>query len=230
MSCPYEVNDGAYVLGALAPAERAEFEDHLATCPSCRESVAMVAVLPGLLGRLTPESLEPSVSASSDLLPRVIAAARARRREQRRRQLLTTAAACVAAAALATTVGLGAQLLTRSPETAVIVSPDPFVFMEMQLVDEYPPVEAKIGIRVEPTGTIVAVRCLYHGQGQSLWPIWLVVYPRDHDEEAIGSWVAAPGAEVSVTAVTHYSPAQIDRIELQSDGHTTIAWWRPSSR
>jgi hypothetical protein len=30
-----------------------------------------------------------------------------------------------------------------------------------------------------------------------------------------------------VTAFTHYTPAQIERIELQGAGSTTLAWWRP---
>ena len=46
------------MLGALAPAERADYERHLAGCAACRESVAELAVLPGLLGRLDPAGLE----------------------------------------------------------------------------------------------------------------------------------------------------------------------------
>ena len=32
--------DAAYVLGALSAAERQEYEDHLTSCPSCRDAVA----------------------------------------------------------------------------------------------------------------------------------------------------------------------------------------------
>jgi len=228
VSCPYEVNDGAYILGALAPAERAAFERHLATCPLCRESVAALAVLPGLLGRLDPAAVTVSVPSPPELLPRVLSTARARRRSQRRRQLLTTAAAGVAAAALATTVGVGAQLFVRQPETAVIVQP--FNFTDMHSTEGYSPVAAEIDLRPGEAGTVVAVRCLYHEQGgnQTSWPIWLVVYPRDESNaEAIGSWVAKPGSEVSYTGVTHMTPAQIARIELQREDHTAIAWWTP---
>ena len=56
--CEFAYDDGAYVLGALAPAERAAYERHLAGCASCREAVAEIAVLPGLLGRLDPAGLE----------------------------------------------------------------------------------------------------------------------------------------------------------------------------
>ncbi|WP_233606455.1 zf-HC2 domain-containing protein [Micromonospora sp. Llam0] len=37
MRCDYAHDDGAYVLGALSPAERAAYEHHLAGCPSCRQ-------------------------------------------------------------------------------------------------------------------------------------------------------------------------------------------------
>lgn len=54
MRCEYAHDDGAYVLGALSPAERGAFERHMADCVACREAVAEIAVLPGLLGRLDP--------------------------------------------------------------------------------------------------------------------------------------------------------------------------------
>ncbi|HEU4424838.1 MAG TPA: zf-HC2 domain-containing protein [Pilimelia sp.] len=54
MRCEYAHDDGAYVLGALSPAERAAFERHMADCLACREAVAEIAVIPGLLGRLDP--------------------------------------------------------------------------------------------------------------------------------------------------------------------------------
>ena len=39
MRCEHEHDDGAYVLGALSPAERVAYERHLATCSFCREAV-----------------------------------------------------------------------------------------------------------------------------------------------------------------------------------------------
>ena len=46
--------DASYVLGALSPAERLEFEGHLAGCAACRSAVADLAGMPGLLAQLTP--------------------------------------------------------------------------------------------------------------------------------------------------------------------------------
>jgi anti-sigma factor RsiW len=46
---------GVYVLGAIGPAGRARVDQHLAACPRCREELAGLAGLPGLLRRVPPD-------------------------------------------------------------------------------------------------------------------------------------------------------------------------------
>jgi anti-sigma-K factor RskA len=79
---------GAYVLDALPEAERAAFEEHLATCASCRREVAqltpVVALLPRLL-ELDPETdrdadVEAVPVPSPDLRDRILEAVRADQR------------------------------------------------------------------------------------------------------------------------------------------------------
>jgi anti-sigma factor RsiW len=219
--CPFEQDDGAYILGALAPADRAEFERHLPGCPPCRDSMAQLAVLPGLLGRLNPDTAAPAVSAPPSLLPRVLAAVRAQRAAQRRRRVLATLAGALAAAAVAAVVGIGVQVASRPSDADVIV------FSPMNVDAAGGRVEAEIGIAEEETGTQVTVRCLYHGSAERSWEIWLVVYTRDDEAEPVGSWVAVGETPVEVTAITHHSAEQIARIELQTTGRTTVAWWTP---
>jgi hypothetical protein len=63
---------GAYVLGAIDPAERAVVDRHIATCPACRDELAGLAGLPALLGRLTMaevENLGPGGSAGTGQRP-----------------------------------------------------------------------------------------------------------------------------------------------------------------
>jgi anti-sigma factor RsiW len=43
---------GVYVLGAIEPAERAQVDEHLATCPECREELASLAGLPAMLRKV----------------------------------------------------------------------------------------------------------------------------------------------------------------------------------
>jgi predicted anti-sigma-YlaC factor YlaD len=106
---------GAYLLGSLDSAERAEVEAHLATCAACRAESDDLAGLPSLLGRLTlddiaPEPLEPP----DDLFDRVAARARAEKAREapnrvvRHRRLLAVAAALVlvAGAGVGSWVGL----------------------------------------------------------------------------------------------------------------------------
>ena len=58
---PYLRWDAAYVLGALPPRERREYENHLAGCAECTTDVLELAGIPGLLARArtTPSSTGP---------------------------------------------------------------------------------------------------------------------------------------------------------------------------
>src|SRR3546814_8313908 len=47
--------DAAYVLGALSPADRRAYEDHLTECDECRRAVAELAPTVGLLSRVPAE-------------------------------------------------------------------------------------------------------------------------------------------------------------------------------
>jgi len=46
--------DAAYVLGALSPADRREFEEHLASCSACQAAISELAAIPGLLAQVSP--------------------------------------------------------------------------------------------------------------------------------------------------------------------------------
>lgn len=95
---------GAYLLDALEPGERAEFEAHLAVCPECREEVdslrSATASLAGEVAATPPAALRGRVlrtASETPQLPPVVAAGRRRRRW----------IAGVAAAAAAVIVGVG---------------------------------------------------------------------------------------------------------------------------
>src|SRR5450631_3987305 len=108
----FALYDAAYVLGALSPADRRAFEEHLQSCPACASSVAELAGLPGLMSRVSIGQLtaEPE-PVPETLLPRL---ARAVRRERRQRRL----AVGVAAAAAACLITAGGLAVTRSDAPA----------------------------------------------------------------------------------------------------------------
>ena len=124
----------AYVLGALEPQERAEFETHLSSCRECRDETAAFAPIPGLLARI-----DPAEAVEGPLPERVVAGAAlevadelGRLRRSRRLWQLTAAAAIVAL------LLVGGSLLSRdgggTPETEFAVSSDLGVTGEMTVV------------------------------------------------------------------------------------------------
>ncbi|WP_166283354.1 zf-HC2 domain-containing protein, partial [Motilibacter deserti] len=54
---PFELDDGAYVLGALSASERAAFETHLLTCADCRERVRQARAASSMLDGLRVSDL-----------------------------------------------------------------------------------------------------------------------------------------------------------------------------
>lgn len=105
---------GVYLLGAVGPGERAQIEEHLAACPWCREELAGLAGLPGLLRRVPPDVAlhawiddatgSPPGPPLDVLIGRVLAI-------RFRRRLMAVAAVLVIAAAAAT----GVQVLHTIP-------------------------------------------------------------------------------------------------------------------
>jgi len=98
---------GVYVLGAIAPEDRARVSAHLASCPGCREEVAGLARLPALLRKvpaatvlqLSGERPDDPSGPPDPLVDGLIGRVAAIRR--RRRWTLAAAAAVLGAAAAA---------------------------------------------------------------------------------------------------------------------------------
>jgi len=88
---------GAYLLGALDPRERAEVEHHLGECRRCRDELADLAPLPGLMSRITvDEAISGPPPVDDAMLERLLTAAtRERRTAVVRRRVLAAAAAVV---------------------------------------------------------------------------------------------------------------------------------------
>jgi len=236
MTCPNALDDGAYVLGALTPADRAGFESHLGNCPICRESVASLAVLPGLLGRLGGDvptflNLDGSETVSPALLPRILAAASGERRRARRIRRFRATAALLAAACMAALVGFGVHLIDqRGDGTPVIVQPtNQLTFTAMQPLGTNLNVTGQVGLADTAAGTRVEMHCQYavHNDGMEHrpWPVFLVVVPLVGDPEQIGVWMAEGGQSLEVTGMTRYHPDAIASVELRRrDGEALLRW------
>src|SRR5215831_13891128 len=99
---------GVYVLGAIDPAERAQVDEHLATCADCREELASLAGLPALLRRVPTAEAERLVvadqadpaaeeTAGDEMLPSLLTRTAQARRVRRWRELAAAAAVAVLA-------------------------------------------------------------------------------------------------------------------------------------
>jgi hypothetical protein len=107
---------GAYLLDALGPAERADFESHLAVCTECREEVdslrSATASLAGEVAEKPPAPLRGQVLrtvSQTPQLPPVVAVDRPRRRR------LAAVVAAAAVLAIGAGVGVGAVLSGDDP-------------------------------------------------------------------------------------------------------------------
>jgi anti-sigma factor RsiW len=107
---------GAHLVGSLDPAERAEVEQHLATCIDCRSEMAELAPLRAVLGRIdAAEARDHLLTPSPDLLSRALAAVDEHEQTERRR-LLRWKMATAAAAAVAVLAGVLPQLIINGTD------------------------------------------------------------------------------------------------------------------
>jgi anti-sigma factor RsiW len=228
MKCAHTHDSGPYVLGALLSADREAYEQHLATCASCRDDVAELAVLPGLLGRLDladveamplfdptdadhdcPEEGKPQAAPA---LPGLLSSATRHRARQRRRQRWRVAGAALVAAAVAVlALVIGDRALSggtpaRPPDMAL-----------MQPVAQPVAVTGWVSVRPFDGGSRIQLRCGYNGGADGVrWTFRLVVVSNAGAEEPVGSWTAEYGQEVSIAATTALAGNDIARIELRS--------------
>ncbi|HEY6931813.1 MAG TPA: zf-HC2 domain-containing protein [Marmoricola sp.] len=194
---------GAYVLGALSPEERADFERHLAGCADCRHAVGELAGIPGLLARLSPADLADPPPAPDTLLPRLLAAVR---RRSRRRLLAGSLAAAAAVAAAVLVTGQVIDAPTPGP---------PAVAMHAVAAT---PVSATLSVVPEAGGSRLRMRCHYAGQLSYAQPYALVVTDSSGVRHRLATWQLGPDGDATVSASVAVPPRQIASVELTTIG------------
>lgn len=231
MSCLFAHDDGAYVLGALSPTERLDFERHLDGCADCRRAVRELAGLPGLLGRVGASVLEHALldePVPATLLP---ALSREARRTRRWRGFVAAALAA-AAVVVAVTVPLvvsrltdddgAAQAVPRSTATPTSLAP-----RVMSPVGDVP-VRASLALEQVAWGTRLGLTCTY----DSAWvdrplpdePTYaLFVRARDGHSEQVGTWRSSDGKTLRLSAATAVRRADIASVEVRTtDGRVLL--------
>lgn len=213
--------DAAYVLGALGPADRAEYEAHLEHCDRCRRAVGELAPMPGLLSRLSPDRAmalldEPSAlpAEASRPGPGLLDAVRleGRRRTRRSRTGIAVFAAAAAAAVLAAVVL--PTVLTGAGHDARAVA-----FATLADV----PVSASATLEPVAWGTRIELDCSYAESPaveapEAGWTYGLFVVGEDGARTELSTWRAAPGASARLEAGTALGAEEIAALEIRAMG------------
>lgn len=241
--------DAAYVLGALSSVDRREYEAHLAECPACRDAVAELAGMPGLLAGVEPVEvlaldvvdlppLDPGGGLPSGLASglasgppsrfEVIRSAESapeylnpgRGVARRRRRWLAVAAALVA---LGGAAGGGYAISEAQHVPAQTISgPTRLAFSPVT------PSSMTAVVDVTPVGdrTTIAVECQYGGQGQGAsgwtdYSVWAV--QRDGRAGLVTTFRAYPDRVMRPTGTAGIPVSQLASVEIRSvDSGKTI--------
>jgi hypothetical protein len=234
VTCSFHLEDAAYVLGALSPTERLDFERHLAGCPHCTRAVRELAGLPGLLGRVDASVLESSpetepVPVPDTLLPSLSREVR-RSRRQRTFAVAGLAAAVTAVVAVAVPVAIsqaGDDNAAAPNGTTSGTTPAGPTSRPMTPVGDVP-VQASVALEPVTWGTKLVLDCTYQPSSveYSLPPAvdyTLVVRTRGGRTEQVGSWRSVRGTTMRVTAATSVNRAAIASVEVRtSDGRVVL--------
>jgi anti-sigma factor RsiW len=214
MSCEFADRDGSYVLGALSPAERLEYEQHLPGCTDCAQSVRELAGLPGLLSRVAPDVLEqpPADEPVPDtVLPVLLQAVR---RGRRRRTLAAAGLAAAAVTVAATAVGLSSPPPTSGGRAMAPVGDVP--------------VRARVALSSVAWGTRLDLTCTYGRAGERYHLPRAVTYAlfvrtREGRTQQVGTWRALDGRTMRLTAATSAVRRDIASVEVRTtDGHPVL--------
>jgi anti-sigma factor RsiW len=197
---------GAYVLGALEPAERAEVAAHLEGCATCRAELAAIAPLPGLLGRLdVDEAAATDLPVPEGPVAGALAEVRRVRRTRRRRIGLVAAALVVVGGTTAIVVHErasgpdGAEFTASAPRTHV---------------------RATARLEEHASGTTIALRL---SGVPSDARCRLVVIGRDGHREVAGSWRASYAGDVTVEGATAMTRQEIASMRIVTfDGRRLV--------
>ncbi len=227
--CSYAEWDGSYVLGALSPTDRKDYEKHLARCQDCGRAVRELAGLPGLLSRVDPIILEPPPATEpvpETLLPALVEQVTRRRRRLYAGVGLAAAAAVAVGAVLVQGVGATDNPPATSPPAAS-PSVSPPAGLAMSPVGRVP-VSASVALTPVTWGTKLDLTCSYapptgeyHLPPQVTYGLFVI--NRDGSAEQVGTWRALDGRTMHLAAATAARRADIASVEVRTvDGRPVL--------
>ncbi len=220
--------DASYVLGALTPGDRRDYEAHLEECERCRAAVGELASMPGLLARARPVA-DLRDDAQEDAPPanlvELVVHREVRRRRTVRNRIIGGVAGIAAAIGLAIAVPI-ALTHPAVPDTTVPDTTVPETTVALAAVADST-MTATIGFSPVAWGTRIDMTCDY--PVGSTWndaygPLsyQLVVTDLAGNVSQVSTWNAVPGKTIHLDAATAVPLSQIASVEVRSGSGVTI--------
>ena len=199
---------GSYVLGALDHRERAEVEAHLAGCPLCRDELAELAPLPGLLGRVSIEDAVVGPPPVDDaMLDRLLTSAARDRRATAHRRVLAAAAAVVVLAG-GTAAGVAGWRSTHETHWQRVSATTGGVHMSVDLEPAATGTTLQLWLRGVPQGE----RCR------------LIAVSDSGERDVAGSWEVSYRGTATIKGTTSIARSHLSRLEIRTySGRTLVS-------
>jgi hypothetical protein len=212
MTCPVTVRLGVYALGAADAAERMLVESHLSTCQACRDELARLAPLPGLLARV-PLNLLRADPPPAGLHGREPAARITRARNTRARNARASAGRwrSVAGVAAAAVLGAAGGLWLAQPGASQKAANSPPA--AITLAGANPVTHVHVTVTLTATSWGTSIRLLARGLPLNQ-PCRLIVRSRTGGTQVAGAWDAWRAGPVSIPASAAWRPADISSLQV----------------
>jgi anti-sigma-K factor RskA len=214
------VMQGAYVLGGLSAAERRAVDEHVVTCVACRDELARLAVVPGLLRSSLDVTAAAWAASAEDgpqpsAWPRLLAAAGAERVAARRGLRRWRSAALLASCAAVILAVVAGVLGSRPGPPAPPPPGEPMVAVATA------PVQASGLARLEERGwgTAVALE-LQALPTDADFVAWAVA--RDGRREQAARWGPTPSGRARLQGATSILRAELARLEVATATGRTL--------
>ncbi len=210
----YATWDAAYVLGALSPADRREYETHLSACPRCSQSVGDLGGIPALLSKLDAGTVaamdsDDRLEEPPNLLPSLMTEVR-RRRRRVRMVTWTSGAAAAVLLAVGLFVGVWTHHSTSTPPQATVSA------LQMDQVGTKA-LASTVSLSSRQWGTYIDLNCVclapvtaHHDK------LAMVVVGRDGSHTQLATWIADPGHTAKLAGSTWTPVDQISQVQVVS--------------
>jgi hypothetical protein len=213
MTCPMNLSLAEYALGVLTGVEREQLVSHLPSCAECRDELAGMAGVVGLLHQLTlhDRPAPPDHQATTAPIVPERGPAAATRRSRPRRRWATAAAGGIAALVVVLVVGVGAHELgtaRRSSEATTSAT-------SWTTHDPASGVTATATLARQQWGTALRLRM---ANVPARLECRLVVARPDGRQQVIGTWRTGYLGTVTVPAATALRTSDIQAIDVVTSG------------